>query len=35
MTDMRDLAFVSELMGDGRDFFSYTAAQFDGDDGAM
>ncbi len=32
MTDMRDLAFVSELMPAGRDFFSYTAAQFDGDD---
>ena len=31
MTDMRDLAFVSELMSDGRAFFSYTAAQFDGD----
>ncbi|HKP65748.1 MAG TPA: peptide deformylase [Casimicrobiaceae bacterium] len=35
MTDMRDLAFVSELMGEGRDFFSYTAAQFDGDDATM
>lgn len=31
MTDMRDLAFVSEIMPDGRDFFAYTAAQFDGD----
>lgn len=32
MTDMRDLAFVSEIMPQGHDFFSYTAAQFDGDD---
>lgn len=31
MTDMKDFAFVSELMPAGRDFFSYTAAQFDGD----
>jgi len=31
MTDMRDLAFVSEIMPKGQDFFGYTAAQFDGD----
>jgi peptide deformylase len=31
MTDMRDLAFVSEFMPKGQDFFGYTAAQFDGD----
>jgi peptide deformylase len=32
MTNMRDLAFVSELMPEGRDFFNYSAAQFDGDE---
>ena len=31
MTDMRDLAFISEIMPKGQDFFGYTAAQFDGD----
>ena len=31
MTDMRDLAFISEIMPEGQDFFGYTAAQFDGD----
>lgn len=31
MADMRDLAFVSEIMPKGQDFFGYTAAQFDGD----
>jgi len=31
MTDMGDLAFVSEIMPQGQDFFGYTAAQFDGD----
>ena len=31
MSDMRDLAFVSEIMPKGQDFFGYTAAQFDGD----
>lgn len=31
MTDMRELAFVSEIMPKGQDFFGYTAAQFDGD----
>jgi peptide deformylase len=31
MTDMRDFAFVSEIMPKGRDFFGYTAREFDGD----
>ena len=31
MSDMRDLAFISEIMPKGQDFFGYTAAQFDGD----
>jgi peptide deformylase len=31
MTDMRDLAFVSEIMPKGQDFFGYSAAQFDGE----
>jgi len=31
MNDMRDLAFLSEIMPKGQDFFGYTAAQFDGD----
>ncbi|HEX6136735.1 MAG TPA: peptide deformylase [Casimicrobiaceae bacterium] len=32
MADLRDLAFVSEIMPKGQDFFGYTAAQFDGDE---
>ena len=31
MNDMRDLAFVSEIMPKGQDFFGYSAAEFDGD----
>jgi peptide deformylase len=30
MTDMREFAFLSEIMPRGQDFFAYTAAQFDG-----
>ena len=31
MTDMRDLAFISEIMPQGQDFFGYSPSQFDGD----
>ena len=31
MSDLRELAFVSEILPEGQDFFGYTPAQFDGD----